>query len=149
MDLIGDTQLNKEFSVRMADILGSKEIVEYRLAESFDAKNGRHTVSEFGGAATLGKSESLTGNVQIFVHPTRATDMAENVMNSVQGAGRWTGGSRFDFYDDVIDGHEFGHAHEGIGGGSVNSASSYNKAVRMENAVRERRSGTQRRVQEQ
>jgi hypothetical protein len=42
------------------------------------------------------------------------------------------------FTEDTIDGHEFGHAHEGLGGGDVNSSGGKSKAIRMENTVRAR-----------
>lgn len=148
MERIGQTELDVEFSVRMADILESSEVVEYRLAESYEAKDGKHKVSEWGGAVTVGKGDSLNGNVQIFVHPTRATSMAEDVLNSIGGASKWTGGGRIDFYDDIVDAHEFGHAHEGIKGGIPGSSLGNTKAVRMENAIRERRQMKQRRVRE-
>ena len=145
MERIGKTELDKGFSVHMADILESKRIVEYKLATSFYAKDGYHTTGQFGGAATLSANESLTGNVQIFVHPTDATTMAEGRLNSLIGREKWDGGTQLDFYDDIIDAHEFGHAHEGLTGADVNSQSGKQKAVDSENAIRERRGMKERR----
>lgn len=99
----------------------------------------------FGGAATLSAYESLTGNVQIFVHPTEANWMAFQKLNSEVGKTRWGGDSQLEFYDDIVDAHEYGHAHEGLGGGDVNTYSGKRKAVDNENAIRERRGMTARR----
>jgi hypothetical protein len=145
IERVGKTDLDIGFSVHMADILGSKDVVEYRSATSFQARDGSHTTAFLGGAATLSKNESLTGNVQIFVHPN-ANELAQNRLNSMIGRGKWTGGSQIDFENDIVDAHEFGHAHEGLMGFDVNNQSGKQKAVNHENAIRERRGMTHRRT---
>jgi RHS repeat-associated protein len=130
------------FSVRMSEILVSKEAVEYRLATNFTTNDGRnHTVAEFGGAATVDKTESTTGRVQIFVHPGKAVDLAESRLSSVLGRNKSSDGGALYFTNEIIDAHEFGHAHEGMFGGSVNSEPAGWKAVRMENYMRNRQNG--------
>jgi hypothetical protein len=83
--------------------------------------------------------------VQIFVSPN-ASEIAEDRLNSLIGRGKWTGGSQIDSYDDIVDAHEFGHAHEGLMGLDPNGEAGKRKAVDMENAIRERRGMTQRRL---
>ncbi|HMM81521.1 MAG TPA: RHS repeat-associated core domain-containing protein [Pyrinomonadaceae bacterium] len=130
------------FSVRMSDILQSKEVVEYRLSESFQTNDGRvHKTAEFGGAATVDKSESTTGNVQIFVHGTNAVSIAQSRLSSILGRTKSSDGGALDFTNEIIDSHEFGHAHEGMSGGNVNSDIGKYKAVQMENIMRGRQNG--------
>ncbi len=148
MERIGNTELDKELSVRMADILESDEVVEYKIATSYVSKDGvPHSVAEWGGAVTVGKGDSQTGHVQIFVHPN-GDSIAEDRLNTIAGADKWAGASHFDFYPDIVDSHEFGHAHEAMIGGQPRSELGNRKAVRMENAIRERRGLKSRRVRD-
>lgn len=141
MDSIGSGD-EGAFSVRMSDIIGSSEIVEYRLAETFTNRDGTvENVSSYGGAATINKSDSPTRNIQIFVHPTKAISLAEKKFNNVIGATYSNDGGALYFSNETIDAHEFGHAHQGINGGKVNSSEGQTKALQMENTVRERQKG--------
>ena len=155
MARIGDNEDNISFSVYMSDILSGNEAVEYQLATTFQMNDGfgnviTKTPLQYGGAATLDKDESLTGNIQIFVHPTEAVNKADERMSSVLGMIKSSDHGPLYFTDDVIDAHEYGHAHEGISGGKVDSEAGRSKAIRMENAVRARHPelGTRRRIEE-
>src|SRR5205807_5778816 len=48
-----------EVTTRLANIIDSKDVLEYHIATTFQDKNGTHTTEFFGGAATVGKEESL------------------------------------------------------------------------------------------
>ena len=147
MDAIGRGE-EGEFSVIMSDILQSKEVVEFRVAESFSFNGmvdvpllGRtnmglqtKSVLEYGGGATLNKDESLTGRVQIFVHPRGSEKAYNNLYNrrDIISSDR----KALQFTDDIIDAHEFGHASNSVRNGERVEGSSW--SLRMENTVRSR-----------
>jgi RHS repeat-associated protein len=150
---VADTELAARFSAHMAVLLATPEIVEYELTDSdtYQDKDGTHTFKDQGGAITLSKNLSLTGHIQILVN-TNANQLAFDVMNSLQGAGRWTG-RQFDFEDDIVDAHEFGHAWGALDWGTLDSghpgsALGIGGAVDNENYIRERREMNQRRVKD-
>lgn len=134
-----------ELGVFIAKIIDDpNKTLEYKLAETFTTKEGRKTTAYYGGAATVGAEESLTGNTQIFVHPTRAASIA----NSRIGPGTLRGGlissdgRGLMQYDDNIDAHEFGHGYanmiEGISLRDGQTGSNP-RALQLDNYVRERR----------
>lgn len=131
-----------EVTTRLANIMDSKQVLEYHIAMSFQDKNGWHTTEFFGGAATVGKEESLNGNTQIFVNP-KGSDMAQNVLGvvSVLAGSRSNDGKPLDFYDDIVDWHEFGHAYANMfDNASLHYSDASNQRARdFENVIRARR----------
>ncbi len=140
----GDNAYEVEFSQGMADIIGSSEHVEYRVAENFGYKScllcicetGRDstTNAKWGGAVTLNKDESLTGNVQIFVSREAATTATFALYNLRKTHS--SNGDALTFTDEQVDAHEFGHAHNAIKFG-MRTEGSY-RALRFENILRHR-----------
>jgi len=140
-----------EFSQVMAEMIGSTEIIEYRIAEKFQAKVSAmfgllndtvwKTTAEYGGGATLNKDESLTGNIQIFVHP-RGEDIAwERLFNHKYKS---SDGKSLDFTPEQVDAHEYGHAYNAIKWKiRVENPS---PALRLENIIRARQKSPQRRL---
>jgi RHS repeat-associated protein len=141
-DKLAGTSLLGVFIANIID--DPNKTLEYRLAETFETKDGRKTTAYYGGAAKVGAEESLTGNTQIFVHPTRAASIA----NSRIGPGTLRGGlissdgRGLMQYDDNIDAHEFGHGYanmiEGISLRDGQTGSNP-RALQLDNYVRERR----------
>ena len=137
-------------TTRLANIIDSNDVVEFRIAKEFNTKDGHFTAAYFGGAATVGREESLTGNTQIFVHPDSAT-IAQDVLGvpTVLAGSRSNDGKPLDFYNDIVDAHEFGHAYANIFDRvKVNSDQSDKRARDLENIVRARRGLPNRRVKE-
>jgi hypothetical protein len=141
-----------EFSQVFGEIIGSKDIVEYRIAESFQAYQyqkatgiylgvGTETTAAYGGGATLNKNESLTGNVQIFVHP-RGHNMAwEKLFNHKDKS---SDGNSLEFTPEQVDAHEFGHSYNAI---KWKQRTEYPyPALRLENIMRKRQGSPQRRL---
>ena len=147
MSGIGDTENNRIFGQVMGNILSSKETVEYTLALSAETSDGRvKTTEEFGGAMTFSKTESQTGNVQIFVHQ-ESRKFAMKFFRTPLAKGMWSGGGEFlEFDEDMVDAHEYGHAYIGINGGDPDDELGKRMSLIMENAVRERYSSPQRRT---
>ena len=107
----------------------------------------RRSVASFGGAATVGAEESLNGNAQIYVHPD-AADYANDVLSAnVLGGTRSNDANPLTFYNDIVDAHEFGHAYANVIL-RTKIGETYPWALRLENAVRERRKMPNRRVRE-
>ncbi|HYX31034.1 MAG TPA: RHS repeat-associated core domain-containing protein, partial [Pyrinomonadaceae bacterium] len=137
-----------EVTTRIANIIDSKNVLEYHIATAFQDKNGNHTTEYFGGAATVGKEESLNGHTQIFVNPN-ASEMAQNVLGveSVLAGSRSSDGKPLDFYDDIVDFHEFGHAYANmIDNAGIDSDRSQQRSLDFENVIRERRGLPNRRI---
>lgn len=138
-----------DVTVRIADIIDSNDVVEYRIAEGFTAKDGYHTTGYYGGAATVAKEDSLNGHAQIFVHP-KGSDIAQRILgvNTMLAASRSSDGRPLDFYDDIVDFHEFGHAYANIID-KVGTKADYSKRARdFENVIRARRGLRNRRILE-
>lgn len=145
----------KEFSEGMAEIIGSKDIVEYRIAESFNVKDcwgswcgeftQSTTSSEFGGAATVNKDESLTGNVQIFVSPNAHNQAAWAMAKRKElGFKISSDGDYLDFTPEQVDAHEFGHGYNSIKWGM--RVEHPDRALRWENILRHRQGSTNTRL---
>ena len=132
-----------ELGVHIADIIDSDKTVEFHIAKGFSTTSGNHSVNAFGGAATVGSEESLTGNTQIFVHPDAGNVAQEKLGSTLLAATRSSDGRQLDFYNDIVDAHEFGHAYanviKGIPLSGSRASESYPYALRMENYVRARR----------
>ncbi len=149
----GKDAFEVEFSQGMADIIGSKEVVEYQIAESFQAWNHigflwmkeDRTPAEFGGAATLNKDESLTGNVQIFIS-RNATSRAFDVVEKSRQLGKQMSddGHSLTFTREQIGAHEFGHAHNAIKWGM--RVEPPDRAIRWENILRLRQGSSNFRI---
>jgi RHS repeat-associated protein len=137
-----------DVTTRLANIIDSKNVLEYHIATTFQDKNGTHTTEFFGGAATVGKEESLNGHTQIFVNP-KGADMAQNVLGvpSVLAGSRSNDGKPLDFYDDIVDYHEFGHAYANmVDNAAIDSDQSNQRSLEFENVIRQRRGLSNRRV---
>lgn len=123
----------------MSQIIGTKEVVEFRSGTSYQTISGKTiSLKSEGGGSTIGSQDSTTGNVQVWIHPTEGSYYAYLNSHSVLGSGRSTTDQELDFTEEEVLGHEFGHAYEGLNGGDVNSQASQNRSVDMENIVRAR-----------
>lgn len=150
-EAIGDNAEEREFSQIMGEIVGSDKITEYQLAKSFKTRVpgllwGESIVTKttafYGGGATLNTYESMTGNVQIFVHPNGHEIAWERLRPYKQL--KSSDGKELDFTREQVDSHEFGHAYNSIKfGGKVEV---YKWALRMENIMRARQRSPNRRT---
>jgi hypothetical protein len=129
--------------------------VEFRIATTFESKAGRKSVASFGGGVTIGADESLTGNIQIFVHPDAAfiaNDVFYNTMLGQTRSSEGTKGNGLFFYNDTVDAHEWGHAWAALMFNTPlhgsRAAESYPYAHRFENEIRQRRGDKARRTKE-
>jgi RHS repeat-associated protein len=151
-----------ELGLRIAILIATDKITEFHIATTFRVKVSEwwglyktvrtRSVASFGGGATLGAEESLTGNAQIFVHPN-AGDIATDVLGyTFLGGTRSSDGKPLVFYNDIVDAHEFGHAYANvilrIPLAGSDAAKSFPWALRLENEVRKRRNLPNRRVRE-
>lgn len=137
-----------DVTTRLADIIDSKDVLEYHIATTFQDKSGTHTTEYYGGAATVGREESLNGHTQIFVNP-KGADIAQNVLGvpSLLAGSRSNNGKQLDFYDDIVDFHEFGHGYANmIDKVGINSDQSNKRSRDFENVIRQRRGLSNRRV---
>ncbi|HEX7957292.1 MAG TPA: RHS repeat-associated core domain-containing protein, partial [Pyrinomonadaceae bacterium] len=138
-----------KIGVRMEELMDSKNIVEFKIAKEFTTENGHFTTARFGGAATVGREESLTGNTQIFVHPDAGNVTQMKLGSTAFGSMYSDNGRALDFYNDIDDFHEFGHAYanaiEGMPLEHGNPASN-GRALEFENLIRARRGLSNRRL---
>lgn len=107
-----------------------------------------HATADYGGAATVGREESLNGHTQVFVHPQGAS-IVQSILGvpSVLAYAHSSDGKPLDFYDDIVDFHEFGHAYANmIDKVGVNSERSIKRSLDFENVIRERRGLPNRRM---
>jgi hypothetical protein len=132
----------------ISQIIDSNNGVEFRIANQFDTRNGHFTTAAFGGAATVGREESLTGNTQIFVQEDAGDYVTWNYGITGMGRNASSNGRQLDFYDDIVDAHEFGHAYgNAIEGQPLHNSNATNqRALDFENYVRERRGLSNRRI---
>ena len=135
-----------EFSRGMSDIIGSSEHVEYKVTETYQMRNciGPICMTEtkstrgkdMGGAGTLNKDESLTGNVQIFVSRDATTQAFWNMEARRKFGQVSNDGHSLMFTPEKVDAHEFGHAHNSVRRGMRVEGSG--KALSFEKIVGER-----------
>ena len=129
-----------EENVYLADIIDSPITTELSVAEAFDSKLGRFEVGApgvgFGGAATVGQGESLSGNIQIFIRQDAAERL--NLANSSQNLWSRSSGNPLFFDGGIVAGHEIGHAWANLRGDGTTSNLSNLTANRVENLVRMR-----------
>jgi hypothetical protein len=136
-----------ELGVRISEIIDSPKTLEFRVATEYDTINGHKNVYFSGGAATVGAEESTTLHTQIFVAPNAGDIAQERFTYTVLGMARSNDGKPLDFYNDIVDAHEFGHGYANlIDGVPVNSEPSNKRARDFENIIRERRGLPNRRV---
>lgn len=133
-----------ELGVFIANIIDHSSTVEFRVATSFSTRDRSNLLTgsrEFGGAATVGAEESLTGNTQIFVHPDAGNIATESFGMTMRGRGSSSNGRQLDFYNDIVDAHEFGHAYGNMVEGQPlrYSDATNRRALQLENYVRQRR----------
>jgi hypothetical protein len=148
----GNNAYEKEFSEGMADIIGSKDHVEYRIAETFKANNcllcvcvtETRSTAKFGGAATLNRDESLTGNVQIFVSRNATYQAFFNLEAQRKFVKISSDGDSLLFTPEQVDAHEFGHAHNAIRWKM--RVEPWYRAVRWENILRHRQGSSNTRI---
>lgn len=153
---IGDDEDNRFFSEAMADILGSNQIVEIQIAKSFQhygmvnipliGRRNFGTVTEttayYGGGATLNKDESLSGNVQIFIHPTG--DKLAEARLAPFAKFKSSDELPLEYTLEIVLAHELGHAYSSVKFGHYVEESVY--ALKMENAMCSRGSSKRRRT---
>ena len=156
---IGDDDDNRFFSNVMADILSSNQIVEIQLRSDLITFHGiawvpffgrtnfglatKSVKGEYGGGCTLNKDESLTGNVQIYIHPDGPNKAYFNLLPRKDDISSDQVG--LFFTNEMILAHEFGHAYSSIKFGElVEKGSGY--AIKMENAIRSRGTSKSRRT---
>jgi RHS repeat-associated protein len=145
-----------ELAASYEQMIDNDQTVEFHVATTFQFKysewwglsKGVRTknVRSYGGAATLSPEESLSGNIEIYVHPDAGAVTQEVFGNTFLSATRSNDGKPLDFYNDIVDAHEFGHAYGMLKGYRGDDTNDY--AHRMENYVRERRKLPNRRVKE-
>lgn len=142
-----DTSGSGVYFAKMINDKDPANTVEFRVAESFQTKDGSFTTAYFGGAATIGKEESLRGHAQIFVNP-KAGDLAQNWGMSMLGISSSSNGKQLDFWNDVVDAHEFGHAYANVyeGASLKHSNASNRRSLNFENGIRARRGLSNRRI---
>ncbi len=130
-----------EFGVFIANIIDHAKTTEFRIATSFSTKDGNFTVAAFGGAATVGAEESLNGNTQIFVHPDAGNVTTMKFGATMLGRSKSSNGRQLDYYNDIVDAHEFGHAYGNMVEGQPlkNSNATDRRSVQLENYIRQRR----------
>ena len=131
-----------ELGVWIADLIDSKKTTEFMFGSNdYKTKNGTFSLLKMGGAATVGAEESLTGNTQVIVHRNVGNMNQSRLGSSLLGASLSNDGRPLEFYNDIVDAHEFGHAYGNVIRGTPlkNSISSNYYALWMENFVRERR----------
>jgi hypothetical protein len=91
----------------------------------------------------------LTGNTQIFVHPDAGNVTQMKLGSTAFGSMYSDNGRALDFYNDIDDFHEFGHAYanaiEGMPLEHGNPASN-GRALEFENLIRARRGLSNRRL---
>jgi len=143
MQRIGDDTDNKNFSLGMAEMLNSTQIVEFRIAEKFtDAKGNKRDLNTFDtpGAVTVSGDLSTTGNIQIFVSARAGAIATEAVKSFNQNI--TNDGKPFYATNEMVDAHEFGHAWDRMraSGPPAMGAkpSATDNSVSFENAVRSR-----------
>ena len=149
---IGNDVDNKDFSLGFAEILNSSQSVEFQVTESFTNKHGKTfstSTTLIPGGITVGKEESSTGNIQIFVNP-RAGEAATN-FDALEPRRRSNDGKPLVSTNAMVDAHEFGEslpklqAAQGPAmGASPNSREPAWKT--FENAIRSRTNNSQRRA---
>jgi hypothetical protein len=163
MQNIGSDDDNKDFSLGMAEILGSSETVDFIVATTLTGKvldkNGNFVRNEtvdlntraVGGGAVVPKENSLTGNMQVVVHP-QAGAIATQVLSAATVFS--SDGKPLASTNAMVDAHEFGHARDrlrNMGSPSMGAKpiSSQPSSVVFENAIRSRIPGnSQRRKKE-
>src|SRR5262249_41279847 len=132
-----------ELGVFIANIIDDpKKTLEYRIAETYTTKDGRKTTAYYGGAATVGAEEKLTGNTQIFVHPLGANIATGRLYGTIKGAMVSSDGRGLFEYEDTVDAHEFGYGYANMFDGKSlrdGQSGSSPRALQLENYVRERR----------
>ncbi|MGE0887067.1 MAG: hypothetical protein AB7P14_26390 [Blastocatellales bacterium] len=114
---------------------------------TYKTKNGAFSLLKQGGATTVGAEESLTGNTQVIVHPKAGDINQARLGSTLLGAALSNDGRPLDFYNDIVDAHEFGHAWANVMRGIPlkNSSESNYYAVWNENFVRAHRGLSNRR----
>lgn len=134
--------------VRIINDKDPANTIEFRVAKSFDTQYGHFTTEYFGGAATVGKEESLNGHAQIFVHPDAGNVTQMKFGSTVLGSQKSSNGRQLDFYNDIDDGHEFGHAYANVYEGAPlhGSDASNPRSLEFENNMRYRRQLSNRRI---
>jgi hypothetical protein len=114
--------------------------IEFAIADSFTTKYGQFTTAGFGGAATVGSEESLTGNTQVFTRSNSGSMVDEALGSSIRGAWKSDDGQPLRYTNSIVDVHEFGHAWaNAMWGLRVHSSTATNfLALHLENLARVR-----------
>ncbi len=135
------------FLVKIINDKNPANTIQFKVAKEFETKDGKFTTASFGGAATVGKEESLTNHTQIYTHPDAGNITQEKFGSTNAGRMSSSNGRQLDFYNDIVDGHEFGHAYANIYDGTpLNDKSSDPRALEFENYMRSRNGMRNRRI---
>jgi len=146
----GDMSLSSAFAATgglngyFARMIDSDKTSEYTIATSFDTKFQKGVLTSSlncGGGCTVGAEESLTGNTQIFMHPNSGNVADDNFNRLINWKKVDPPGHHLDFYDDISDAHEFGHAYANMIDGAPirNSSATYTRSLEFENWQRSHR----------
>lgn len=122
--------------------------VEFKVATSYESKYGKFSVEYYGGAVTVGKEESLNGHAQIYVHPDAGNVTQMKVGSTLRGMQSSSNGRQLDFYNDIDDAHEFGHAYANVYDRLPihGSQATDPRSLEFENTIRARRKLSNRRI---
>jgi RHS repeat-associated protein len=114
--------------------------IQFAVADSFQTTNGQFTTAAFGGAATVGSEESLTGKPQVFVRSNAGAMADERLGQTILGSWKSNNGQPLGYTNSIVDVHEFGHAWaNAMWGLRVHNSNDTNfLALRLENVARAR-----------
>lgn len=131
-------------NVYLVKMINSPKTVEFRVATTFDTKyeKGLFTASgRCGGGCTVGAEESLTDSTQIFVHPDAGNKTQEAFNVYANGEKVSPRDHVLDFYNDIDDAHEFGHAFANmIEGLPIRNSNATNaRSIQFEELIRKQR----------
>ena len=136
------------FLIKIINDKNPANTIQFKVTKDFETKDGKFTTAYFGGGATVGKEESTTGHAQIFVHPDAGNLAQMKFGSTLLGSQYSSNGRALDFYNDIVDGHEFGHAYANVYDGKAikYSDATNQRALEFENYMRARRGLTNRRT---
>jgi RHS repeat-associated protein len=122
--------------------------IQFAVSSSFTDKGSQHTTANFGGAATVGSEESLTGHTQIFTDPNAGSMADARLGSTILGAWKSSDGRPLRYTNSIVDVHEFGHAWaNAMWGLRIHNSNATNPlALRLENSARAREGMTNMRI---
>jgi RHS repeat-associated protein len=132
----------EQIAAWVTGIIGHKDTLEFQVSETYTTKDGKaRSTEEAAGGHTVSRSDSRTGNVQVFVHPNagRIATVVAPSLNRLHAG--------LDFTNEDVDIHEIGHGHaQMLRGWKEDNVKNAEHSVKFENYSRwrrERKSGLQ------